>query len=442
MTPNIEAELRAISIIKKMGIYSALFNSTIQFNSVVFRVAVGVLSNNFLKAVAVITAIEFSLNWILDIPGGILSDRYGRVRCALVGLSLMTLAICSMYVVFFTGNETISNILIILVGVLLGIGKPLLSGSVEAFYQDALIREIGGAADNPTVRHSFSLSQRYGRFIPTVVTLIAFPLIYLLHKSIGSQHAFVFGIGMYLVVIFVLIRDSRMIGFSNTSSGFSSPSAIIKNYLSNHLMLFSSFLNLIFFAFAACVLGYLLMSIGHHLGPNSIYSWYSMAGFMAGYMIFGWIGSSYLLPLIIQRWSSMRILKASTALMLICSGFLFLVHGRLSEISWPIILLIFGGLFSVATNAIRGVMTNLLLSQVKRSDYATALSIQNVPAYAWVGIHSLLVTLLASGAPTLRATFMALIAISTFALLVLTMISLSTKGLWKTLTTPPEAISR
>ena len=71
------------SILRRMGLYRALNASAVQFNSIVFRVVVGFLAGVPGEIVALIPAIEFFLNFLLEIPSGYLADRYGRIPFAI-----------------------------------------------------------------------------------------------------------------------------------------------------------------------------------------------------------------------------------------------------------------------------------------------------------------------------------------------------------------------
>ena len=85
-------------VLKSLGIYKAVNASAVQFNSIVFRVVVGFLAGVPAEIIALIPAIEFILNFLLEVPAGYLADKYGRVPFAIIGHITVILGLTCGYV--------------------------------------------------------------------------------------------------------------------------------------------------------------------------------------------------------------------------------------------------------------------------------------------------------------------------------------------------------
>ena len=152
--------------IKRLGYFKACHSSAVQFNSIVFRVVVGFLADVPVEIIALVTSIEFFLNFILEIPAGFIADRYGRVKLAILGLLSGIVGLFSSYIALTNLLGSYSYTLFILQGVFIGFTRPLVSGSIEAFYQDS-IKKLTSQEDieKNVEQKSFTLSDAYGRYL-------------------------------------------------------------------------------------------------------------------------------------------------------------------------------------------------------------------------------------------------------------------------------------
>ena len=161
--------------LRSFGIYRVFFSSVIQYNSICFRVIGGLMYPNLLKSVAFVTALEFFLNSLLEVPFGKLSDKYGRARLAVLGVFLVSLGSLSLYFAFLNHENTeLAYYFLTANALLIGIGKPFYSGSVESFYQSVLDCHKKTAEDEKLISNSLSASSHYGRFVPIIFVLLAF----------------------------------------------------------------------------------------------------------------------------------------------------------------------------------------------------------------------------------------------------------------------------
>ena len=163
------------SILKSLGIYRALHASAVQFNSIVFRVVVGFLAGVPVEIVALIPAIEFTLNFLLEVPAGYLADKYGRIPFAIIGHVTVILGLSCGYIALLgLTNPDATHALFVFHGIFIGFTRPLTSGSVEAFYQDALERIPQENGSKNVIDKSFTLSKKYGKHLTTIAVVMAF----------------------------------------------------------------------------------------------------------------------------------------------------------------------------------------------------------------------------------------------------------------------------
>lgn len=147
-----------MNAIKSLGTTRALITCAVQFNSLFLRTMAGLGKWLPIESISIITSVEFFLNFLFELPFGIYADRKGRLRFVIGGLSVIILS------VVLTGLATLLNgnsplPLLYFVGALIGIGKPMYSGALEAYYQN-FVRKF----HNQDHKDSFLLSNLYGKY--------------------------------------------------------------------------------------------------------------------------------------------------------------------------------------------------------------------------------------------------------------------------------------
>jgi len=410
----VRKEVTVHDIVVRLGVFRSLYASAVQFNSVLFRVIVGVLALSFgvpADTVALVTLIEFSLSGILEVPCGYVADRVGRVPSIILSLLLIMTGLTCVYVALVFNSE-MARTLFIAHGILLGIGKPLNSGSIEAFYQDALKMRCQNDAHEKIAATSLTASQSYGRYFTTVAVIAAFILIWAFGRLQWLPHTFLFGITLYAACIVTLWRDYVQLGDGDKKLHVSSLGNIFKMTFLESSARKAAIYNLSFWMVTATIAGYLPLSLGREQGQSTqLMQWSFMAAFVFGYSAFGWILKGHLLPSLVQRMTPRQYLLIFYGLILLASiGFLG-IYQNTPVIGQIIYTFLFGSLFLAATSAIQNASMNQLMSNIKKQDYATALSFQNIPGYLWVGAYSLYLSKFRGGAPSVREALITVIVI-------------------------------
>ena len=392
--------------IRKMGIYNAVMAASVQFNSAVFRAVVGVLANVPPSTVAIITAIEFFLNFILEVPTGYLADKYGRIPSAILGhLSVMVGLSCGYTALIMGGQGTLPELLFILHGVFIGFTKPLISGSVDAFYQDAVTREVDkGLHQNGD--NSFTLSKAFGKYFTTIAVVGAFSSIYFLHQYGLAHHAFLFGIVLWGIALLRLLFDYRILG-----DRYSMPSRLpeLITKLNSKKVFYATGYNTSVFAVMVVIAGYFLLSIGREFSASArigdFETWTLMFLFFLGSQGLGWIVKGQVLPKIINKMSPKRYITLFYFCLIVSSVAFCLTFKSLSFYGLCVVTTLYGLIYFTSASAIQAVSRNMLLKEVPRRDYAMSLSIYNMPGFLWVSGYSVYLTKFRSGAPTLEEAF-------------------------------------
>ena len=409
--------------IRKLGVFRVLLGSVVQFNSILFRILVGVTGGLPLKGVALVSFIEFLLNLTLEVPTGVLADKFGRVSVAVIGFVLTAGSLTSLFfALHFSGYESLSLCFLLLDGILTGVGKPMFSGAVEGFYQDAIVRaaEQSGNSTNG-LSQSFTISNRYGKYGSTVAVSLAFLILSLFSHSPYVHFCFLVGASVYLIVALVLWRDYRKLGDHYNTMVRMPLLEFVPRFLKNKTLVFATFLNVVIGIAALAVLGYLIVSVGRSSVSSSssnlsmlIYT----AAFMFGFVSFGWIVKASLLPRLVLAMKPFRYLSILLCTLGASSILIALEWNDLSPVVLVGVLFFYGCVFQVVYSGLKDFSTNLILSEISRADYATGISLGNMPVYAGIIAYNLyLLILTTDGVPTVAEIFATVGALCTVAII-------------------------
>ncbi len=395
--------MKSNSVIKSLGIYYALNASAVQFNSIVFRVVVGFLVGAPLKAVAYITCIEYLLNFILEVPTGRIADKYGRIPMAIIGHVSVILGLSCGYVAAsgFINDENTIHIFYMLHGVFIGFCRPLISGSIDGFYKDAMKRKGESEADL-----GFSISSKYGRYLTTIYITLAFIVLIVFDQTLGAQHAFVPGILLWVMTTHRLYKD--YLSFGDSSIKTETPiKKIFQVFKQNRNILVSTYYNFAQWVIKYLVFGYFLVTFGREFaGQSKSLQWMTMIAFMLGSQGFGWILKSVVIPKMIYKMSEKQYLTTFLAASFFAGllGLSTLDTSNLS-VNFTVAVFIFGMFTFAAMSAVERYSKDKLTKEVASTDYAMFLSIQNMPGYTFVVLHGLYYIFLGTGTPSLNEIF-------------------------------------
>lgn len=378
---------------QRMGWYRALFAATIQFNSLVFRVVVGVVGGVFPEAIAVAMILEFWLTAIFEVPGGYLADRFGRMPVASVGFCLVSAAIvCNFFAVFFAGTGT-SVFFICFSAVLLGFGSPLISGSVIGFYQEALANSYETHAkkgSSPEIiklrlQKSMNLTQKSGKHAPLLGVGLALVLLFFLNRYQLTHICFLIGASMHLYLTSFILRDYQRLKIKDKNKKYLGIKHTILNTFKSSRSRGGIFHMAIFFVGVSSVAGYLAVSLGREYYDTN--KWVIIGTFMLSYGSIGWYLRGLVLPYLVEKLSKTMFLITAYTMILI-SGLVLLAIPT-SLIFLCAAVAVSSSLYALGSGAIINYSKNEIIADLHHSEYATALSIGSIPGYlVIVGISS------------------------------------------------------
>ncbi len=410
--------------IKRMGIFRALNQGVVQFNSVIFRIVAGVLGVLPLETVALVTTLEKLLNAFLEVPTGFLADKYGRVRTASWGLSLIILGLVSLYfAILMRHTPLLSNILVVFDGICLGLAIPLTSGSIEAFYQEALKRCPNGSKFSST---SQTVSARYGKWIPLSAVVLAILLLYFMSLFDLAHHLILVGAFFWLLVLIRLNLDARVLGDYSSNQlntavrKFESFSQLLRKMALVPELRRSILMTCLYRIFSIMTLGYLIISIGREYQSSSSEEYYFlMMSFIVGCFGPGW----YLVGTYLPRWIEsktdkeyvLRLFLGSFVLNIIC----IVIYRSLNTWMLGIFLFLYGTFFMVKVIGLQSLSKNLLLTSVAEENYAKYLSVLSIFGLGASGVYSLYITLFRRGAPSILEICITSLVVITIGVLVL-----------------------
>lgn len=394
--------------LRSFGIYRVFFSSIIQYNSICFRVVGGLMYPNLLKSVAFVTALEFFLNSLLEVPFGKLSDRYGRAKLAILGIFLVALGSLCLYFAFLNHENTeLSYNFLTLNALLIGIGKPLYSGSVESFYQSVLNCYKKSVEDEKIISNSLSASAHYGRFVPIIFVLLAFTFLIWFEKlgvlSLCFFISFTLFIGMTIKLWLDYKKAYNIKGFVDASEQL--VAEFEPRITDKKLFLYSSVVNLLAMLIAMLNLGYYILSLGRSINSGSMEQYFSFAIYMIGIMGLGWVLSASLLPRLAKR-----LLKPTQNQLffglLLCTNlaYFFLEIPKKIELL-SIYLIGYGAVFQIGFSGLMNSARNLSLEVSKKEHFAANLSLQNIPSFISVALASTVIALNYNGALSLDQNY-------------------------------------
>lgn len=412
--------LKFRSALRALGIFRVIYASAVQLNGTVFRIIVGILSGARPDALAILAGVESFLSILLEVPGGYFADRLGKAVSSLMGLGLISAAMLSIYFACSPDiSGTASLALIVLTAVFLGIGRPLFSGAIEAFYQAELDHL---SQNNPELKlqaeRSFVVSARFGKFLPPLIVGAGFALAYFLNEKGVSQHALLFGVFLWFYLVIQLWRDKRRFDhrevLSKQASWKEHAGACWKILKANRLAQLALALTTLNFLMISIIAGYQVLSWNASFKTEAAeVSWSVLISFVAGQMSLGWFLRATLLPWLLARLNESKAIKLLFSLSLIFNGLYFLLlklEVLDSGMGWGGLALVFfyATSFQFIHIGMASLATNLALKAFPPQYAAMGLSMINLPGFLADVIYSIYLVQYRAGFPSLSESFLSL----------------------------------
>jgi MFS family permease len=386
-------------VLERFGRFRISQASTIQFNSIIFRIVAGVINPSLGSYVALLTAVEFVLNGLLEVPLGRVADTYGRARSAIAGFILLSLSLIVDFVYVQGEWDSTFNIgLAVTAGIFLGVGKPLISGSVEGFYQNILQRFSGATAEaEDLVSNSFVNSLNRRTYLPSLYILTSFSCVLAFSYFEITNYLFIVGAFLYLHLAIVLIFD--LTRYPETrQQGLRFDFFVHGKNLFENSDATAGVIGLTFSVFVLMILkGYQIFFIAHEfkLSHSRVIMIYFFL--MMGSMGLGWFLRARYGKTIATRLPYFPLFARLSMLLLV--GVLIQSVGFLYPKVEILCITFFlsAAVVQFATGIVQDTSANLILGAVDQEGMSFALSIANIPGFFVVAIYSFWLSSYAGG---------------------------------------------
>lgn len=409
-------------VLFSLGVFRVLFAGVIQYNSICFRVLGGLVYPNLLASVAIVTAIEFILNAILEIPCGFIADKFGKTKIAILGLYFVSIGTFFLMLSFIFHYDTnLSYFFLVCNATLIGVGKPLYSGSIEAFYQQCLMSFNRDGGNSKVISNSFSSSVVVGRYVPLLFVISAFIILWIFDKLSILPFSLLVSSLLFIFLSVKLGNDYK----SALRAGIYKPEERQNVYIPQ-LRFFASrdFLVPVIFstlilAIAMLNLGFFIISLGRELNLSIAQEYFVFGFYMIGVMFIGWIASSYILPFLSLKFGRYKQIVLYFSFFIFVNFFLLNIGLDFKFEILLLIMMVYGAAFQIVNLGVVSICKNMVLDLGQSENLATILSIANIIPFILVSIISTIIAFFCDGALSLKGSFNFLISTSFLGVLVI-----------------------
>jgi hypothetical protein len=296
---------------------------------------------------------------------------------------------------------------------LVGLGKPFFSGSVEAFYQDAIESRRVGDGDHIKANTSFILSSGFGKALPAIYIVGSFLIVAVLQVFDLAKIAFLFGAALYLLVVLRLRTDGQNLGDnSHSQRQFPSFGALTK-ILKSPDVIWSSILKALNWLIVIYIMGHGIIVIANEkqFGSDAekmiVYFL-----FMLSFMGLGWFVRGSLNPYLFKRFNHQKIVLISYILWALFNIVMMLLLSGANFTTTCFLISIYMTAFQICYSMWQDWSANLLLQSVDREVYASALSLQNIPGFILVSLMNIYFSTFVKGYPGMNEMYGSLACLS------------------------------
>ncbi len=388
--------------------------------SFIFRILMGAVAGLPVTAISVNATVAFGLTSLLEVPTGFFADLFGPLRSVRLGCLCQSLAALSMFlaIVCNSFDPTWMWVFLVLEGVFDAFGNTLISGAREAFHQD-LARHAteGRGAEGQVFREKLLLlTERFGRYIPTVVVPLASSLAVLVHIVWQKGHFVVLALSVaWLVLGWDFGRLGRLFAPPRAA-----PTEIprFSKYMQSFRKTLGSMLRGAPRMRAACVaqalgwFAYILVNsylsldlLRNHLN-NDRWAPLWMTVFYTGVFAIARFVRSFVLPRLAAKSANERLMIRGGVATLVTAG---LGYAAFAADLRPVVQLATIAIFMVAFDSAFGLMsksaTGIVLVGVDAGTQATALSLLNAVTIGLQALYSVGLTGRGVGVPPATEIF-------------------------------------
>jgi hypothetical protein len=381
----------------------------------VFRFLMGTMAGLPPTVMSLNALVSFISTALVELPAGIFADLFGRVFSTRIGCWFQSLAAISLFAAICVHESfpVLMWTLIILEGVLDSLGNACLSGAREALYQGGIINLKLDPKDEKDLRKRIlGVAERYGVIAIGFAPPILVALTVLVQSFTQWGHLTLLGISMGWILLgseFKNLALKLKVQDSSQSSILAHRLRSILDLLQKTLTSMSSsprglwYHTLIYVVswFAAVTASaYLPVSIARSLGQDHPVYQESIVGITIVFCL-GRVLRAYLLPMLLNRSSSIVSLKSTSVLIcLVGITCLFLLAENTPSSSLISISLVLMVAIDILTGIVLKTTSGEMLSQAPHDLHATLMSLVSSMGFMTQGVFSLFLTFFSRGCPT------------------------------------------
>ncbi|MDF7628965.1 hypothetical protein PUG46_06755 [Erwiniaceae bacterium L1_55_4] len=173
--------------LKKLGYLDSSFRATQSTSNQISHLLVGALSGMFNSAVSLRVSIAFYSSILLEVPAGLIADKFGHFKSVALGSFFTALALLFLFFSLSTfSSSDMQFSLLVTSSLFSALGMTLISGAYQAMLQDVIDRNIIEYKADVSLRtKALLLSQKYGKEIVSLVPVLFLFILLLVYRTYG-----------------------------------------------------------------------------------------------------------------------------------------------------------------------------------------------------------------------------------------------------------------
>ncbi len=411
------------SALKRIGILFSTELGLTRSISAIGRILLGILAGLPPTALAVSSTIAFTVSAVLEFPTGLITDLFGKVRASIIGYLFQAAACTSLFFALFLYKEhpQLMWFLIILEALLDAAGNAFASGSLEALYQEIIIKESAGLPDSEAKKFretGLLQAEGFGRYIAFISPITGITAALLLKSYFNFAHILLlfhaFGWIVVSIMIFKLanqyqITDLPKFNFherlENWRAGFKD---LFYGHERASIVGMIGALGMFMNASVEC---YYFISVLREIQNNKLIPFWVPTIIITLTAALGQLLRSFALPAFSKKYPNIILIilgllgQTLLSVVMIAASEFLIGNIRL------LVLLVYPILFALSIGFINRPALGMLLADTKPYVHATAVSLRTTIALLLLGTYSFCLSM-RSGAPSISWIMLINIGIS------------------------------
>lgn len=418
------------SAIRQIGLIFSAEAGLTRSVSAVGRVLIGLLAGLPPSALAISSTVSFTTSALLEFPTGLLTDLFGRVRASIIGYLCQSVAsLCLLFaLVSFPAHPALMWSLLIAEALFDATGNALVSGSLEALFQEVIsteARKLPAPEARRFEETGLLQAEAFGRYMAFAAPLIGLSAALLLQAWFNLAHLIlaVHAAGWVVVAAMIYRLAKRFDIKDHSSFDFSQRAALWRAGLHDFVFGFgraglSGIIGALGIFTHAATEGYFLVSVLREIESSKTFPVWAPALTITFMGALGQLARSYALPRMSQRFPNTVLLALGLMGQALLSIGMIAGLTFLSPIGKLFLLILYSPLFSLLTGFVIRPALSLLLVETRPEVHATLVSLRSAIALVMLGAYSSFLSF--RGVPSVDWIMVLNIAVSVAGLAILT----------------------